>query len=185
MQSDPIELCQIAQKGSFHHRQLEWAYICLIKKYRKFGNIEYQKKKHSQTLLSCLPHLPISVDYQILTSLKIDWTCEILKLSSILPTYFFTIYDWYVHWRVLSIFAFFFLVIKATVRPESLLSLNYWRFATLFGDSLWPSDSISLYFLLFPMALGCKFKMFGRCILLIQIFSISNNKNSIKFVKLR
>ena len=49
---------------------------------------------------------------------------------------------------VLNFFAFF-LVIKATVRPESLLSLIFWCFSSLFGDSLGPSDSISLYFLLF------------------------------------
>ena len=60
------------------------------KKVMKVWNIEYQENTHSQTLLlSCLSHLPISVDYQALDRLKIDWTCQILNLSSLLSTHFY------------------------------------------------------------------------------------------------
>ena len=116
------------------------------KKYWKFGNIEYQKNTHSQTLLSRLPHLPISVDYQTLARLKIDWTCQILNRTSLLPIHFFLIFTIGIFtFGVLNFFAFFFFVIKDTVLPESLLSLIFWRFAPLFGNSYGPSDSISLY----------------------------------------
>ena len=62
------------------------------KKYWKFGNIEYQKNTKSQTLLYCLSQLPTSVDYQTLARLKIDWTCQNLNLSSILPTHLFLLF---------------------------------------------------------------------------------------------
>ena len=151
-------------------------------KYWKFDNIEYQKSMHSQTLFS-LSHLLISVDYQTLARLKIDWTCQILKLSSLLLTHFFTIYDWFTHFKDFELFCIL-LGHQATVKPESLLSLTFWHFSSLFDDSIELSELISLYFLLFLIVLGHKFKMFGRYTLLNQFFRLSNNKNSIKFVKL-
>ena len=140
------------------------------------------KSAHSQTLLSRLPYLPISVDYEILARLKIDWTCQILNLSSLLPIHFFTIYDWYIYFKV-----FFCILLDHQCNSATwfFTSSHLLKLFVSFFDSWGQSNSISLHFLLFPMVLRCKFKMSGRYILLIQIFRLSNNKNSIKFVKLK
>ena len=119
--------------------------IYLINKYWKYRNIEYQKNTHSQTLLSRPLHLPVSVDYKILARLKIDWACQILYLSSLLLTHFLLfMIDISIFGTLNFFFAFLFLVIKATVRPESLISLIFWRFSPLFGDSVGPYNSIFL-----------------------------------------
>ena len=156
----------------------------IVKKYWMFGNIENYKSKHSQTLLYCLSHLPISVDYQTLARLKIDWTCQILNLASLPPTHFLLFTIGISTLEVLS----FLHSSSWSSRQQcdlSLYFLSYFvTFRLLFSDLLGPSDSISLYFLLFPMVLGCKFKMFGRYIF-NSIFRFSNNKNSIKFVKMK
>ena len=97
---------------------------------------------------------------------------------SLPPIHFFTIYDWYIHFRFFFIsFLAFLLVIKATVQAWVFTFLFFLRFAPFFGDLLRPSDSISLYFfILFSMVISCKFKMLGKFKLLIQIFSLSNNE---------
>ena len=104
----------------------------IIKKYLKFYNIEYQKNTHCQTLLYRLSHLPISVDYQTLARLKIDWTCQILNLSSLLPTHFFTIYDWYINFRGLD----FFWILLGHLCNSATWVFTFSHFLTLFA-SFW------------------------------------------------
>ena len=152
---------KLLKKGSFHHRQLEWAYICLIKKYWNFCNIEYQKKRHSRTLFFIIPHLPISVDYQILARLKIDWTCQILNLSSFLPTYFFIIYEMHIHFRGFELLYTLFLCHQGnsatwvfTFFHLLTLCASFWRFIR----AVWFDF---FYFHLFPTVLGWNSKCLG------------------------
>ena len=96
----------------------------------------------------------------------------------------FTIYDWYIHFRGFELFC----ILLGHLCNSAIWVFTFSHLLTLSplcGDLLGPSDSISLYFLLFPMILSCKFKMFGKHILRTQFFRHSNNKNFIKFVKLK
>ena len=184
IESDPNALWKIALKGSFSSPTTWMSLYMSNKEVLKVWKYWILEK---QTLLDIII-LSFAFSYicwlSDLARLKIDWTCQILNLYSLLPTHFLRFTIGISTLGVLNFLAFF-LVIKTTMQPESLLSVIFWCFAPLFVDSLGLSDSISLYFLLFPMVLGCKFKIYGKYILLIQNFRLSNNKNSIKFVKMK
>ena len=103
---------------------------------------------HSQTLLSRLPQIQISVDYQILARMKVDWTCQIFNLSYLLPTHFLLLIIDISTLGVLSFIAF--LLYHQSNSTTSVFTFsNLSTFSPLFGDSLEPSDSISLHSFMF------------------------------------
>ena len=126
----------------------------------------------------------MSVDYQTLVRLKIDWTCYILNLSSIFLIPFFTIYDWHIHFRSPKLFCIILghldnsAIWIFTFSHLLTLFVSFWRFIRAVWFDFFLLSNVSHGY-------GCKFKMLWRYILRTQFSRLSNNKNSIKFVKLK